>query len=95
MLDDNLRGVLEKIIDQCVDSLSSSSPIVHARREAGLDVQSELDYSLGYAHGSIRASFYSSFIMINGRAPDALETQEVDNVIYRRTGELKNALSIL
>jgi hypothetical protein len=93
MLDDKLRGMLEKIIDQSVESLPSSSPSMNARREAGLNVQSDLDYSLGYAHGSIRASFYCTFIMINGRAPDTLETLEVDEVIYRRTGELKNALS--
>jgi hypothetical protein len=93
MLDDNLRGILEKIIDQYVNSLSRSSPTLHARREAGLDVKSELDYSLGYAHGSIVASFNSSFIMIHGRPPDALETQEIDMVVYRRTGKIKNALS--
>lgn len=93
MLDDKLRGILEKIIDQSVESLPSSSPSMNARREAGLAVQSDLDYSLGYAHGSIRASFYYSFIMINGKAPNTLEMLEVDGVIYSRTDELKNALS--
>jgi hypothetical protein len=61
MLDQHTRGILDKIIDQTVVSLPTSSPILHKLREAGLKIPSGLDY-LGYAHGSIYSSFLAPFL---------------------------------
>ena len=95
MLDDDLRGILEKIIDGSIASLPSSSSSLRAAGEAGLDlkVKRGLDYSLGYVHGAIMASFNCSFIMIKGRAPDTYEILEIAKIINRRTDELKDAIS--
>jgi len=65
---------------------------LHKLRESGLKIPSELDYSLGYAHGSIYSSFLCSFFMIYGRTPDSRETVEIEKVISKRTVELKDAL---
>jgi hypothetical protein len=92
MLDQHTRGILDKIIDQTVVSLPTSSPILHKLREAGLKIPSELDYSLGYAHGSIYSSFLCSFFVIYGRTPDSSEIVEIEKVISKRTVELKDAL---
>jgi hypothetical protein len=92
MLDDNLRGILEKIIDGTIISLQKSSSYIPDMKKAGLDIRDELYYTMGYAHGSIRASFYGAFIMIRGVPSDSFEEKEVSEIIYRQTREFMDPI---
>jgi hypothetical protein len=93
MLDDILRGVLEKIIDDTIRAEHRSTFTIFMAKMSGLDIKSELDYGLGHAHGAIRASFIRSFLDIKRRPPDGHEMQEMNDIILRRNVELKDAIS--
>jgi hypothetical protein len=94
MLDSNIRGSLDQIIDQMVSSLPITlSWLREAGLKANLHIDNEKDYALGYAHGVIKASFLSTFFMRNKRQPEAEETIEADTIIYKRTVELRNSIN--
>jgi hypothetical protein len=93
MLDSNIRGSLDQIIDQMIGSLPTTLLwLREAGLKATLHIENEKDYALGYAHGVIKASFLSTFFMQNKRQPDAEETIEADTVIYKRTAELRDSI---
>jgi hypothetical protein len=94
MLDSNIRGSLDQIIDQMVSSLPITlSWLREAGLKANLHIDNEKDYALGYAHGVIKASFLSTFFMRNKRQPEAEETIEADTIIYKRTAELRDSIN--
>jgi hypothetical protein len=93
MLDDILRGILEKIMDDTIKAEHRSTFTIFMAKMSGLDIKSELDYGLGHAHGVIRASFIRTFLDIRRRPPDTHEMQEMNDVIFRRNIELKDAIS--
>jgi hypothetical protein len=93
MLDINIRGSLDLIIDQMVGYLPTTVTFLReGERKASLHIDSEKDYTLGYAHGAIKASFLAIFISLKSRPPNPDETKEVDTIIYNRTDELRNAI---
>ena len=107
MLDNNIRGSLDQIIDQMVGSLPTTlSWLREGGLKATLHIDNEKDYALGYVHGVIIASFLSTFFschsfyvlflstffMQNKRQPEAEETIEVDTIIYKRTAELMDSI---
>ena len=62
MLDSNIRGSLDQIIDQMVGSLPTTLLwLREAGLKATLHIEIEKDYALGYAHGVIKASILSTF----------------------------------
>ena len=94
MLDSNIRGSLDRIIDQMVSSLPITlSWLREAGLKATLHIDNEKDYALGYAHGVIKASFLSTFFMRNKRQPEAEGTIEADTIIYKRTAELRDSIN--
>jgi hypothetical protein len=94
MLDSNIRGSLDQIIDQMVGSLPTTlSWLREAGLKAALHIDNEKDYALGYAHGVIKTSFLSAFFMQNKRQPEAEETIEADTIIYKRTAELRDSIN--
>jgi hypothetical protein len=94
MLDSNIRGSLDQIIDQMVSSLPITlSWLREAGLKATLHIDNEKDYALGYAHGVIKASFLSTFFMQNKRHPEVEETIEADTIIYKRTAELRDSIN--
>ena len=93
MLDNNIRGSLDQIIDQMVGSLPTTlSWLREGGLKATLHIDNEKDYALGYVHGVIKASFLSTFFMQNKRQPEAEETIEADTIIYKRTAELMDSI---
>jgi hypothetical protein len=92
MLDDLLRGTLEKIIDDTIKGEHRSTFTIFMAKVSGLDIKNELDYGLGHAHGAIRASFIRAFLDIKRRPPDDYEMQEMNDVIFRRNTELRDAI---
>ena len=91
-MDDILRGILERLIDDTIKAENRSTFSIFMAKEAGLDIKNELDYGLGHAHGVIRASFITSFIEIMRRLPDDYEMLEINDFIFRRNTELKDAI---
>ena len=93
MLEDILKDILEKIIYYTIKAEHRSTFTIFMAKVSGLDIKSELDYGLGHAHGVIRAIFIRTFLDIKRRPPDDHEMQEMNDVIFRRNVELKNAIS--
>ncbi len=91
MLYEKTRGSLELIIDQVVTSLPRELYSLQRGEAAALQVKNESDYAMSFAHGAIRASFHSAFIMLRGRPPNDEEAMEAESVTYNRTPELRNA----
>ena len=58
MLDSNIRGSLDHIIDQMVSSFPATlSWLREGGLKANLHIDNKKDYALGYIHGVIKASF--------------------------------------
>jgi hypothetical protein len=94
MLDSNIRGSLDQLIDQMVSSFPATlSWLREGGLKANLHIDNEKDYALGYIHGVIKASFHSTFFMQNKRQPEAEETIEADMIIYKRTAELRDSIN--
>jgi hypothetical protein len=91
-MDDILIGTLERLIDDTIKAEHRTTFSIFMAKEAGLDIKNELDYGLGHAHGVIRASFITSFIEIMRRLPDDYEMLEMNDVIFRRNADLKDAI---
>lgn len=89
MLDDLLRGILEKIIDNTIKTEHRSTFTIFMAKMSGLDIKSELDYGLGHAHGAIRASFIRAFFDIKRRPPDDYETGPKVKITYDGTKEVE------
>ena len=92
MLDSNIRGSLDQLIDQMVGSFPAT--LLWLREgglKANLHIDNEKDYALGYIHGVIKARLLSTFFMQNKRQPEAEETIEADMIIYKRTAELRDS----
>jgi len=91
-MDDILSGILERLIDDNIKAESRSTFSTLMAKEAGLDIKNELDYGLGHAHGVIRASFITAFIEIERRLPDDIEMLEMNEIIFNRNADLKDAI---
>lgn len=92
MLEPQIRDTLENIIDQWVQAFPDR--IRSARKDVrwAPNVQNEADYTLGYTHGAIRASFIAAFASSYKRDPSEEDMREVDNIIFRRNGDFKDAI---
>jgi hypothetical protein len=70
MLDPQIRIMIENKINQWIRDIPER---VRSARKAGRwapNVQHEIDYGLGYSHGSIRASFIVAYTVVYNRPPN-------------------------
>lgn len=93
MLDYDVRGALDQVIDQLADGLPTTMSWLRGGvHKTNLHIENEKDYALGYAHGAIKASFLYTFMTLKKRQPNAEETAEADTIIYKRTAELRDSI---
>jgi hypothetical protein len=92
MLDTHMRGILDKIIDQVINSIPLR--LYSLRRGEGkeLQVRNEEDYMLGFAHGAIMGGFITTFSAIHRRPTNYEEDQEARRLALNRSPEIREAI---
>jgi hypothetical protein len=58
-----------------------------------LQIQDEKDFAFGVALGNIQNAFLTTFVSIQARYPNSEEIAEINNIISKRTPEIRNAIS--
>jgi hypothetical protein len=91
MLDENMRGALDLLIDRTTISFHTLMPSIRIGK-ADFHIQNEPDYALGLAHGMIIAGFISDSKTHNKREPNQEEMADVSKVLFNRTEELREAI---
>jgi hypothetical protein len=89
MLDDKMRGVLNRLIDRTMISFHTVMSSIRTDK-ADFHIQNESDY-IGLAHGMILTGFMSDFKDQYKREPNQ-EMTEVSKVNFDRTNELREAI---
>jgi hypothetical protein len=92
MLDTQMRGILDKIIDQVIISIPLRLYSLRKREAKELQVRNEEDYMLGFAHGAIMGGFITTFSAIHRRPTNYEEDQEARRVALNRTPEIREAI---
>jgi hypothetical protein len=93
MLDNNIRGSLDQMIDQMVSTLPTTLLwLREGKRKADLHINNEKDFALGFAYVEIKATLNANFHMLKSRPPKLEETREADMIIYNRIDELRDAI---
>jgi hypothetical protein len=93
MLDSNIRGSLDQMIDQMVSTLPTTLLwLREGKRKADLHIDNEKDFALGFAYGAIKAILNATFLMLKSKPPKLEETREADMIIYNRIDELRDAV---
>jgi hypothetical protein len=92
MLEDKIKESLDQLINRTIISLHT---IMFPLRigKAHFQIKNESDYALGLAHGMIIAGFVSDFNAYNNREPNEEEMVEMSTVIFKRTDEIREAIS--
>jgi hypothetical protein len=91
MLDENMRGALDQLIDRTIISFRTVMSSIRIDK-ADFQIQNELDYALGLAHGMIITGFVSDFNTRNKREPNQEEMIEMSRVLSYRTEKLRKAI---
>jgi hypothetical protein len=92
MLDTQMRGILDKIIDQVIISIPLRLYSLRKSEAKELQVRNEEDYMLGFAHGAIMGGFITTFSAIHRRPTNYEEDQEARRVALNRTPEIREAI---
>ena len=87
------RGILEQLIDQAVKDMRMTVQFVRSDRYSKIikDKNGE-DFILGFVFGRIDTTFKATFITTQDRILSKQEILEVENIIYNRIHELKEAI---
>jgi hypothetical protein len=91
MLDDKMKGVLNRLIDRTIISFHTVMSSIRIDK-ADFHIQNESDYALGLAHGLILTGFMSDFKNQYKREPNQGEMTEASKVLFNRTDELREAI---
>ena len=87
------RDILEQLIDQSIKDMQATVQFVRSDRYSKIikDKNGD-DFVLGFIVGRIDTTFKANFIATHGRILSDEEIQEVENIIYNRIHELKEAI---
>jgi len=87
------RGILEQLIDNEVKGMQMTVQFVRSDKYSKIlkDKDGE-DFVLGFIYGRIDTTFKATFIETQNRALTDEEVLEVENIIYNRIDELKEAI---
>jgi hypothetical protein len=91
MLDTQMRGILDKIIDQVIISILLRLYSLRKGEAKELQVRNEEDYILGFAHGAITGGFITTFSAMHIR-PTNYEDQEARRLALNRSPEIREAI---
>lgn len=91
MLDENMRGTLDQLINRTIISFHTVMSSLRIDK-ADFHIQNEPDYALGLAHGMILTGFMSEFKDHNKREPNQEEMIEMSKVLSDRTEELREVI---
>jgi hypothetical protein len=91
MSDEYMKGVLDQLIDRTIISFHAVMSSIRIDK-ADFNIQNELDYALGLAHGMILTGFMSDFKDQNKREPNQEEMTVVAKILFDRTDELREAI---
>jgi hypothetical protein len=92
MLDTQMRGILDKIIDQVIFSIPLRLYSLRKGEAKELQVRNEEDYMLGFAHGAIMGGFITTFSAIHRRPTNYEEDQEARRLALNRSPEIREAI---
>jgi hypothetical protein len=92
-IDLTMRGLLEQYIDSIVIAIPNIVRVFFdPSKKVQLQIQNENDFALGIALGNIQNAFLTSFVSIQARYPTLEELEEISNIIFKRTPEIRNAI---
>ena len=93
LLNPTHRGTLEQLIDQAIKDMQPTVQFVRSDRYSKIikDKNGD-DFVLGFVIGRIDTTFKANFIATHGRILSDEEILEVENIIYNRIDELKEAI---
>lgn len=92
-LDERARGELEHLIDfniQNVPMLVKS--LFSPQTRAEWQIQNQNDFLTGYVVGIIRQGYIDFFNRVYERLPNQQELLEINDIIYRRTRDIREAI---
>ena len=93
VLDDQMRGKLEKIIDQSILGVPQTvdmARIVSAAKE--FQIKNPDDFALGITWGVILRAISECFATMYDRMPSEEERNEISDIVLKRTKEIKEAI---
>ena len=93
VLGDQIRGKLEKIIDQEISGVPNTVDMartVSAAKE--FQIKNPDDFALGIAWGGIIRAFSERYVTMYGRVPSGEEMSEASDIVIKRTKEIKEAI---
>ena len=92
-LDSEDRAYLEKTIDSTIRQVPTMMKLVRMEEYQKLvNVKEPADLALGFATGIIFGGFVEYFVTRHQRESNPDEISEVNEVIFRRTREIKEAI---
>jgi hypothetical protein len=91
-LNEILRGILERKIDEGIASIPTLIAIFRQGNITQLGVKTLEDYIFGLIHGNIIGQFETIYkvMYFQNLTPDI--TQEVTNIVLRRSREIREAI---
>jgi hypothetical protein len=95
VLDDSDRGMLERNIDKGIKEIAGwVRTIFNPDAKSGMHIQNEFDFVYGMTYQGIMRDFFHDYCdkYQYQRVPTKEEIQEVVQIIYRRTSEIRNAI---
>ena len=92
-LDPTHSGILEQLIDQAITDMGMTVQFVRSDRYSEIikDKNGD-DFVLGYIIGRIDTTFKATYIATFGKLLSNEEILEIENIIYNRIDELKEAI---
>jgi len=92
-LDNEDRAFLEKTIDSVINQVPTIMTMARTEDyKKFIQYKDEWDVVLALATGIIYGRFAEYFVTRHQREPNTEETSETNQVILRRTGEIKDAI---
>ncbi len=92
-LDPTHSGILEQLIDQAIKDMGMTVQFVRSDRYSKIIKDKDGDdFVLGYIIGRIDTTFKATYIATYGRLLSNEEILEIENIIYNRIDELKEAI---
>jgi hypothetical protein len=91
-LNDYLRGIVERYIDDGIQSVPVLVQVYrqHASKELGITTME--DYIFGFIHGWILAQFVNTYRSLYSQLPPLDIQQQVGAIIFRRSREIRDAI---
>ena len=92
-LDPTHSGILEQLIDQAIKDMQATVQFVRSDRYSKIIKDKDGDdFVLGYIIGRIDTTFKATYIATFDKLLSNEEILEIENIIYNRIGELKEAI---